>query len=104
MIAGAERAEMIGVIAPIEFRMLIEDRVVAGLEVGAPNFQIALGEDLPGALVTLAPVMGAAVRNGFFDGAAYGVKMVGQIARVEVGLHRHHAAADIDTDGRGNDS
>src|SRR3974390_3712850 len=51
----------------------------------------------------MTAMIGTAVRNSFFDGGANRVEVIGQIARVEVCLHRHHPAADIDTDCGRND-
>src|SRR5882724_2096983 len=62
VIAGAERAEMIRMIAPIEFRMLFENGVVARLE-RLPDLIVARRNLSPSADIAAAPVIGAPVRN-----------------------------------------
>ena len=47
--------------------------------------------------------MGSAVRNGLFDIGTDLLQVLRQIVRRQTGLHRHHAATDIDPDRRRDD-
>src|SRR5436309_14467216 len=58
VIAGAERAEMIRMIAAIELWMFFENGVVARLE-RLPDFLVAQGDLSPSAHIAAAPVIGA---------------------------------------------
>src|SRR5260370_28986333 len=49
-----------------------------------------------------AAVIGAAMRSSGCDGAANALQTVGKTARVESGLNRDHAAADVHTDSSRN--
>src|SRR6266403_1101113 len=66
VIAGAERAEMIRMIAAIELRVLFENRIVARLE-RLPDFVVAGGDFPPRADVTAATVISAPVRDSLFN-------------------------------------
>ena len=110
VIAGAERAEMIRVIASIELWMLFENSVVARLE-RLPDFIVAQRNLPPSARIAAAPVVGAPVWDRLFDRAANALQMVRQIARVQIRLYGHHAATNVHTNGgrddgafRGNDA
>ncbi len=59
MIAGAERAEMIEIVAAIQLRMLGDDRLVADLEL-LPDADLPLRRLAPRAFVVPAAVVGAA--------------------------------------------
>ena len=102
MIAGAESAEMIGVIAAIKLGMFFEDGVIARLEIEPGVFGVS-GDDVPSAQIAASAVIGAAVGHGGFNGRANGMEIIGEIAGIEVGLHGHHAATNVDADGGGND-
>src|SRR5882724_9221503 len=110
VIAGAEGAEMIRVIAAIELWMLFENGVVARFE-RLPDFIVAYRNLPPSAHVAAAPVIGAAMRNCLFDRAADALQMVRQITRIQIRLYGHHAATNVHANGgrddrafRGNDA
>src|ERR1700722_13001856 len=74
--------------------MLFENRVVARLQ-RSPDLLVVTRNLIPSAYVTGASMIRSAVRNGFFDGGTNRVKVIRQVACVEVGLYRHHAATDV---------
>src|SRR6516225_856264 len=82
VIAGAQGAKVIGVVAAVEFGVFFKDGVVAVSEFGDPNFEIAGGDDLPGPLIALATMIRSSVRHGFFDCGANCVKIVGKVPGV----------------------
>src|SRR6266404_757093 len=89
-------------VSTIQLGVLFENRIITRLQ-RLPDFVVAARDLIPSTYVAGATVVGTTVRNGFFDGGPNSVEVIGQVACVEVGLHRHHAAADIDTDsGRNN--
>src|SRR6516225_4867809 len=102
VVAGAQGAEVVRVIPAVELGMFFEDGLVTVFELGTPDLKIAVGDDVPSALVTLASVICSSVGHGFFDCGTDGVKIVRKVAGVEIGLDGHHAAADVDADGRGD--
>jgi len=81
--------------------VLFENCVVARLQ-RLPDFGVARGNYVPCTDVTFTAVIGAAVRHGLFNGAANTFQIVGKIAAIQVGLHSHHAAANVHTNGRRN--
>jgi hypothetical protein len=101
VVAGAERAEVHDRVRLLDRRVLRGDAVEAGLE-ARPDRADRLRRLVPRALVA-AVVDGAAVRHGALDRRAQRREVVGQVAGLEAGLDRHHAAADVDADRRGDD-
>ena len=57
---------------------------------------------MPGAAIADAAVIGPPMRDGFFNCCADTFQVVGEIARIETGLDRHHAATNIHANCRGN--
>ncbi len=100
VVAAAERPQVRDVIGARDLWMLGHDRVEAGLELG-PRVALRHRRLVPRSAVAAAP--GQPMRHRALDGRAHSVQVVGQVGRPEAGPHGHHAAADIDTDRRGND-
>src|SRR5437879_12977728 len=75
VIAGAERAEMIRVIASIELWMLFENSVVARLE-RLPDFIVAQRNLPPSARIAAAPVGGARVWDRLFARSAHAIQLL----------------------------
>src|SRR5260370_41414439 len=88
-------------VAAIELGVLFEYRVVTRLQ-PLPDFVIARGNFSPSAHIAASAMIGAAVRNCFFNGAANALEIVRKIARVQVRLHGHHSATNVHSDGRWN--
>jgi hypothetical protein len=101
VVAGAQRAEVVDVVAAAELGVLSTSSYVAG-SVGGPGDATRAGAAPPRAAIVAPAVVAAAVRHRGLDRRAHAVQVVGQVAGGERGLDRHHAAADVDAD-RGRD-
>src|SRR5664279_5623469 len=66
VIAGAERAEVIDIVAAADPRMLVEDRLVV-LRKALPSASGRPGQLVPRAAIALAAVRAAAVRHRLLD-------------------------------------
>src|SRR2546430_2434829 len=64
---------------------------------------VGRGEGLPRPPAAAPAMIRAAVGHGFFNGGADALQIVRKIARIQVGLDGHHAAADVHADRSGND-
>ena len=93
---------MVRVIPAIQLRMLFENRLVARLQL-CPHVRMAGRNVRPRAAVASSAVIGAPVRNSLFDRRTNPLQILGEIAGGQLGLHGHHAAADVHADGRRDD-
>ena len=69
----------------------------------APAREHRIRRHSPGTLVGAAAHRHRAMRHGALDARAQRRQRLRQIARLERGLHGHHAAADVDADRRRDD-
>ena len=80
-----KRAQMIGVIAAIHLRMLLENRVVTRLQRLPRLPRCARGSDSTRPIAATA-MIGSAVRHCLLDRGANPLQVIRQIASVEVGF------------------
>ena len=62
-----------------------------------------VGSVIPTHKAIIPAAVGAAVGHHALDGGAELLEVVRQVVRLERGADRHHAAADVDADGRRDD-
>ena len=94
MVAGAQRAQVVGVVAAIQLGVLGQNRIVARLQ-RTPDFKAATGNLTPCAAITHAAMVGASVRNRLLNRIANRLQIVGKVAGRQAGLDCHHAAANV---------
>ena len=105
VVAGAERAEMIDVVAcDRACGYFVDDRVVAALQLAATRVDVAAGGFAPGAACrSLPPLSVRPCGTAFSIAVRTPCRLSGRSLALQRGLHRHHAAADVDADRRRDD-
>jgi hypothetical protein len=101
MVTRSQSTQVVRVVSAVQLRMLFENRIVARLQ-RLPGLSIAHRNLAPSTHVTMATMIGTTVWNGLLNCGANTLQIVRQVTRVEVGLHRHHAATNVHSHGGGN--
>ena len=101
VVARTKRAQVIRVVAAIELGVLGQDRIVSWLH-SAPHFQRPRGNVAPCAAVACSAMVRPPVRDGQLYRVTQRLQVVGQVARTQARLNRHHAASDVHAHSRGN--
>src|SRR5580658_5233839 len=101
MVTRSQSTQVVRVVSTIQLRMLFENRIVARLQ-RLPDLRIANRNLAPSAHVAMATMIATAVRYSLLDCSANALQIVRQVARVEVGLYRHHAATNVHAHGGRN--
>src|SRR5439155_5956967 len=96
MVTRSECAEMVRMIAAIQLRVLHEYSVVTSFQLAQPDASIALRNIMPCAPIASSTVIRPAVRHGCFNRCTDSLQVVREVAGVQTGLNRHHAAAYVD--------
>ena len=102
MVPGAERSQVIDALRMVQLGILLDDRLVCRLHL-CPHVEMRRRSVRPRAAIVLSAIIRTAVRHRLLNRCADAMKIVWQMVGVQRSLHRHHAAANIDTDRRRND-